>query len=141
MGCLRLKRNIRLVAFPKIAGGLFISMIISQTRMHSSRMRTTHSLPYGGVPWTETPTLLDRDPTPPGQRPPLPGQRPPPLDRDPWRETTPGQRPRTETPRVGSDIIQRDPHPPDRQTLVKILPYPKLRLRAVITLSLQQSLD
>ena len=28
--------------------------------MHFSRMRTTHSLPYGGVSLTETP--LDRDP-------------------------------------------------------------------------------
>ena len=80
MGCLRLKRNIRLVAFPKIAGGRFISMIISQTRMHSSRMCTTHSLRYGGVP-------LDRDPYPPGQRPPPPDRDPPgekqPMDKDP----------------------------------------------------------
>ena len=53
--------------------------------MHSSRMRTTHTLLYGGLP--------DRD---------LPGQRPPwtetPLDRDPWAEIPldrdpPGQRP------------------------------------------------
>ena len=59
--------------------------------MHSSGMRTTCSLPDGGVsltedppgqrsPWTET--LLDRDP---------PDKTP--LDRDPQTET-----PRTETP-------------------------------------------
>ena len=43
--------------------------------MHSSRMRTARTLPYGGFP--------DRDP--PGQRPPWTET---PLDRD-----TPGQRP------------------------------------------------
>ena len=51
--------------------------------MHSSRMHTGHSLPYGGIsitetPWTETP----RTETPPGQRP-----RSPPLwtDRHLWK--------------------------------------------------------
>ena len=128
MVCLRLKRNILLAAFPKIAGGRFISMIISQTRMHSSRMCTSHSLPYGGFP-------MDRDPHAPGQRPPPRTETPTPGQTLPWRETeTPGQRP----PLVGSDIIQRaPPHPMDRQTLVKILPYSKLLLRAVITLPLQ----
>ena len=107
MGWLRLKRNIRLVAFPKIAGGRFISMIISQTRMVSSKMRTTHSLPYGGVP-------LDRDPHPPGQRYPPPWTENTLLDRDthlwtetPWRETALDKDP----PWTGSDIIQRAPHP------------------------------
>ena len=49
------------------------------TRMHSSRMRTARSLPYGGG-------LPNRPPgtDPPGQRPP--GQGPPP-DRDPPGET------------------------------------------------------
>ena len=69
--------------------------------MHSSRMRTARSLPYGvGSPWTETPPL---------QRPPpdrdCPDRDPPDRDRDP---------------------------PVDRQTPVKTLPYPKLRLRVVI---------
>ena len=55
--------------------------------MHSSRMRTAHSLPYmGGLPdrdpQTETP--LDRDPPPPGQRPLR--QRPP-WTKTPWTET------------------------------------------------------
>ena len=72
----------------------------------------------------------------------LPGQRPP--DRDPLDGDPPGQRPHwTETP------VQRPPgqtpwssdlwcmlgqRPPvDRQTPVKTLPCPKLRLRAVLT--------
>ena len=65
--------------------------------MHSSRMRTAHSLLYGG--------LADRDP--PGKRPP--GQRPhpwtetPPLDRDP----TPGQRPHRDP--TDRDPLDRDP--------------------------------
>ena len=50
---------------------------ISKTRMHSSRMLTTRSLQYGGLPDRDP---LDRDPLP-EQRPP--GQRPPCLDRDP----------------------------------------------------------
>ena len=37
------------------------------TRMHSSRMRTTRSLPYGGVSLTENP--VDRVPHPRGQTP------------------------------------------------------------------------
>ena len=68
--------------------------------MHYSRMRTTHTLPYGGspsqkLPWTET-NVLDRDP-PPGQRPPPPGQIPPPPGQRPpppgQRPPPPGQRP------------------------------------------------
>ena len=79
--------------------------------MHSSRMRTARSLPYGGFclvvsVWglSLTETTLDRDhpgQRPPGQRPP--GQRPPLteiplldrdlLDRDPSRQRPPGQRP------------------------------------------------
>ena len=64
-----------------------------------------------------------RDPTP-KQRPPnemLPGQRPP-RQRSRWRNREPGSQ-------TGSDIIQRPPV--DRQTPVKIFPYPKLRLQAV----------
>ena len=72
------------------------------TRMHSSRMRTTHSLPYGGLP--------DRDPLP-GQRPldrdPPPGQRTHPLDRDP----SPGQRSTTWTE---IHHLDRDPPPGQR---------------------------
>ena len=69
--------------------------------MHSSRMRTTRTLPYWeglpdrDPPWTESPRTetplpldidppLDRDPSldrdPPGQRPPPPGQRPPQIE-------------------------------------------------------------
>ena len=42
--------------------------------MHSSRMRTTHPLPWGGLP-------LDRDPPPWTETPP--GQRLPPWTEDP----------------------------------------------------------
>ena len=60
---------------------------IFQTRMHSIRTHTAHSLPYGGC-------LPDRDP--PGQKPHC--TEPPPLP--PRTENPPGQRPppRTETP-------------------------------------------
>ena len=65
----------------------YVQWTANKTRMHSSRMRTTRSLPYWGVSLTQTP--LDRDP--PGQRP-SPEQRPlwqrPPLDRTPpWTES------------------------------------------------------
>ena len=87
---------------------------INATRMHSSRMRTaclltvSHSIRWGGLPnppWMQTPL-------PPRCRPStLPtGCRPP------------------QSPRM-------DAHHPldtDRQMLVKILPCPKLRLRAVM---------
>ena len=47
--------------------------------MHSSRMRTARSLPYGGVvSVTETPQT-DRDPPQQTETPPT--------DRDPWTET------------------------------------------------------
>ena len=82
--------------------------------MHSSRMRTAHSLHYMG----EGAILLDRDP--PGQRPPR---------RDPWtempRQRPPGQKPPwIETPRqrppLDGDPLDRDRDPPvDRQTPVK----------------------
>ena len=76
--------------------------------MHSSRTRTTHSLPYrGGLPeqrpQTETP--LDRDP--PGQRPPWTessSRQRHLLDRDPhwtetpWTETSLDKDPLTEVP-------------------------------------------
>ena len=80
--------------------------IFDKTRMHSSRIRTTRSLPYGGppdrTPWKETPqtetpswtgTPLDRDPLnrdPGGQRPSgqgAPGQRPPPKSDRKWHHT------------------------------------------------------
>ena len=80
------------------------------TKMHSSRMRTTRSLPYGGslsgevsltetppgqrTPWTETPLNkdpLDRDPRTeiPQTETPLSWTETPSLDRDPlpWTET------------------------------------------------------
>ena len=44
-----------------------------RTRLHSSRVRTARSLPYGG--------FRDRDPPTWTEAPPTPGQRPP-LDRD-----------------------------------------------------------
>ena len=68
--------------------------------MHSSRMRTTHSLLYGEVSLTET----SRTETLQGQRPPRqssldtdpPGQRPPrdrdPPDRDPCSEIPPNHK-------------------------------------------------
>ena len=76
-------------------------------RMHSSRMLT----------WTETPLWTE---TPSGQRP---------LDRDaPLTETTPDRDP----PGHVTCVACQDSDPPlDRQTPVKTLPWPKLRLRAV----------
>ena len=54
-----------------------ISVVLySHTRMHSSRMRTARTLPYGCLP-DRDPLPLDRD---------HPGQRHP-----PWTETPPGQ--------------------------------------------------
>ena len=81
-----------------------------------------------GSPWTETPPL-DRDPPKT------------PLDRDPPPQTEilldrdhPGQRPPDRDPSQTETTLDRDPDPPpvDRQTPVKILPCPKLRLREVI---------
>ena len=46
-----------------------------RTRLHSSRVRTARSLPYGG--------FRDRDPPTWTEAPPTPGQRPP-----PWTETS-----------------------------------------------------
>ena len=72
--------------------------------MHSSRMRSARSLPYGGISLTETPP--DRDP--PGQRLPLDRSPPPPNRPD------------------------RDP-PVNRITdRCKNITFPQLRLRAVI---------
>ena len=104
--------------------------IISQRRMHSSRMRTTLSLPYrGGVgvgeggrgslsrslrntdsPRTETPPQrdpLDRDPPPHTQRPPRqrPSQHRDPLDRD----SSPRQRPPLDSDPPDTDPPDRDP--------------------------------
>ena len=108
--------------------------LLSLTRMHSSRMRTTRSLPYrGGSP-------PDRDPlsTIPGRMSP---DRDPPWTESPWTDT-PHQ---TETPldrdppdrdpagQTGSDIRKRPPV--DRQTLLKTLPCLKLRSRAVNNIS------
>ena len=86
------------------------------------------SIPLGCVPPTlqRTGVLHDRD---------SPGQRPPWTD-TPWTDT-----PWTETPgrnmgpgsQTGNNIIQRSPLPVNRMTgtPVKILPCPKLLLRAV----------
>ena len=88
--------------------GLINQVIINQTRIHSSRMRTTalNRTVVGGLAdrdppgqrphWTETP--LDRDP--PGRRSPctvtprteIPGQRPP-GQRSPIQRFPPGQTP------------------------------------------------
>ena len=111
--------------------------------MHSSRMRTTRALPYGGLcpgvnltetplqrpptPQTETPLTeihLDKDPQkrPLGQRPPLLGQRLP-WDRDsPGTETPPdrdppGQRPPDRDPH-GQRSLDRDPS--DRDPLLTL---------------------
>ena len=104
--------------------------LLSLTRMHSSRMRTTRSLPYrGGSP-------PDRDPlsTIPGGD--VPGQRPP-WTESPWTNTPhQTETPRTETPLARQEVTsERDPPPVDRQTLLKTLPCLKLRSRAVINIS------
>ena len=89
---------------------------ISKTRMHSSRIRTTRSLQYGGPPNRDP---LDRDPLheqrPPGQRPP--GQRP--LDRDPDRDPTGQRPPRWRLPWMENPFGQRLRPPLDRQTPMK----------------------
>ena len=91
------------------------------TRMHSSRVRTARSLPYPEV-------YLDRDPRFPEDGDPQRSPDRDPLDGDPyWTEPHPP--PGKEIPWTGNDIIQTTPV--DRQTPVKILPCPKLRLRAV----------
>ena len=75
--------------------------------MHSSRMRTARSLPYGEVSMTENPrteTHLDRDP--PGQRPPLLDRDPPP----PGQRSPPGQRlPRQRPLWTNTPLMDRDP--------------------------------
>ena len=104
--------------------------------MHSSRMRTARSLPYGRGslssevsvtetprqkhPWTETPqteTPLDRDP--PGQRPLLWTETPP-MDRDP----SPGQR----TPWTETSPMDRDLPPGQRSPRQRPLPWTKTPL-------------
>ena len=90
---------------------------ISQTRMHSSRIRTARSSSrLGGSP----------PGTPPEQPPPGPGNPPgpgtPPDQAPPRTRHPPDQAP----PRTRPPCEQNSWH-----TLVKILPCPKLRLRAV----------
>ena len=96
--------------------------------MHSSRMRTARTLPYGGLPPTKTPLR---------QRPPW--TRPPPLDRPtpwtethtlhrdlpwaetPWTETLPESH-QTETP-LNRDPPWTDTHTPDGDSpLAETLP-------------------
>ena len=111
----------RKVKSPQLLALIYFSRTIvhwSITRMHSSRMCTTRSLPYGGslsrgVSLIETP--LDRDPL---DRDPLDRD---PLDRDrKWHHTE-----------TRSDIIQR-PLLTEWYMQVKTLPCPKLRLWAII---------
>ena len=108
--------------------------LLSLTRMHSSRMRTTRSLPYRGGsppdrdPLSTIPGRMSPDRDPPGQR--APGQILPTKQRPHWTET-----PRTETPLARQEVTsERDP-PVDRQTLLKTLPCLKLRSRAVNNIS------
>ena len=104
--------------------------------MHSSRMRTAHSLPYrersvsGGSetpdrdpPWTKIP--LYRDPI--GQRPP---DKDPPIQRPRWTETPldrdlPVQRPPwTETPQKEHGIRERD-HPCGQTNASENITFPQ----------------
>ena len=97
------------------------SVLHRKTRMHSSRMRTARSLPYGGLsgrpprqrpPWTETPlerdpqteTPMDRDP--PGKRPP--DRDPSQTETPPWTET-PEKRPPGKRPPRQRPLLDRDP--------------------------------
>ena len=76
---------------------------------------TVQGVSVRGVSLIETPSPGQRPPSL-GQRPSSPGQRAPPLDRDPLP-------------------LDRPPPPwTEWQTQVKTLPYPKLRLRAEISL-------
>ena len=99
-----------------------------KTRMHSSRMRTARSSSHlGGVSTRH----------PPGTRPPCNQTAPPeqaPQDQEPLGPGTPPRirhPPGTRPPGAGPPGTR---HPPwtEWQTGVKILPCPKLRLRAVI---------
>ena len=92
----------------------FRHKIILETRMHSSRMHTTHSSDCRGGG------------SPPGT--PLWDQVPPPRPDTPLGPGTP---PARHPPRAGTP--QEQAPPVDRHTPVNILPCPKLRLRAVKT--------
>ena len=103
---------------------LKISSVIKNTRMHSSRMRTARSLPYGGGLCSRGFSLTE---IPPGQRPPRQrplGQRPPwtetPLDRDRPGQRPPGQRPPLDIDPLDRDLLDRDP--PDRDPPGKVPP-------------------
>ena len=61
------------------------------TRIHSSRMRTTRSLPYRVVSMTETPSPQDRDPQTKTPQTETPEQRPAGME-TPGTEIPPGQR-------------------------------------------------
>ena len=82
-----------------------------KTRMHSSRMRTAHSLPYG-VSMTETPP--DRD-SPLTETAPPPDRDSIPWTETPWTETPQTETPQTETPQDG-DPLDRDRGPPSPWT-------------------------
>ena len=132
--------NIEMVKLFKTLDAVFIAekKIVEVTRMHSSRMCTARTLPYGGL------CQIPPRQSPPGQRPPRqrpPGQRPldrEPPDRDPLDRDPLDRDPLTETPLLDRDPpdrdlptenpLDRDPHPVDRdppvdrQTPVKTLP-------------------
>ena len=79
---------------------LYQTKYCTETRMHSSRMRTVRSLPHGGLPnrdppWTKTPLGRDPPKTDPPQKVTPWTEIPPHLDKDPHldRDSTPGQKP------------------------------------------------
>ena len=113
-----------------------------KTRMHCSRMRTARRSSRPGVsppgtPWDQIPRTR-QPPPPPSRRHPLGPDLPeqvPPGTRPLGAGTPPDQTP---TPPVAGTPSRTRSHPPppppwtEWQTGVKILPCPKLRLRAVM---------
>ena len=122
--------------------------VLKITRMHSSRMRTAHSLTiFYSIPCIlgeSLPNPLDADPLPPGYRPPWmqtpsPGCRPSwmqtPLSNACWEANPPSQCMLGSQPHLPSACWETNSPTPCGQkewhTPVKILPCPKLRLRVV----------
>ena len=105
--------------------------------MHSTRIHTARSLPYGGLP--DRDPLRDRAETPPAQRSPgqgsPPGQRSPWTEIPPWTEILPGQRPLLPGQRPPWTEI---PLPVNRITdRYKNITFPQLRLPTVKIRNLQ----
>ena len=117
------------------------TVLLFATRKHSSRMPTVRSSPYGGgggslFRGSLSDGALSRKGLSGRPCPPLEGtwdqaQKPPGRNMGPGTETPLPRRNMWPGSQTGCDIIQRIRHTP-----VKILPCPKLRLRAVIKITI-----